>query len=1447
MRKIFLLLLLSVSIAWGAAPTNNKIIYNYSTSPLTNVVVGAMVNGSGWMFHKGDIPSGKFPQVVINGTPVTTQADVKSKWSDGSIQFAILSYIIPSIGAATGSAPNLVPGSVTLTIQQQNTCHCIFDGSGTAQTQAQMLAAGYNFDATFTLSQPNCSSNGVCTSKTASARQMLTDGNYTVWTGGDISTSIILASDGPTGTVGKAAYDIGWERDANTWSGGVISCSSGCQGTWADTGTSLSTTATSIHVADAAGWTAPIDAELYTTNNTLSPHSTQQNAEHIHVATITLDSPSCTIAPCPATLSSITRHSDNGRGAQAYAYNLSSTFLGVYPDRWKEPGSAHCTSSQTDTNCQKTFRPRVLATFFPSSNQVKIRFVGEISSTQRYGDQRYSLTLTAGNTSPATIWNQTNVYQIAGTRWSMDRYDWCEALTQIAGGVEACKAGTVTSNVNHVRSVTGYTGLTGTVWYPKEIWLNGEQATPVVDHNTPYMAYAGAVLNYDINVGTMTEATLDQSWEGNCCVHSSPISFLVNTNGGMVGNGGSNHAENISGVTGSLYYQNTYDPQMGSLSPAMGGGGGGDSEDATGPYALWTVQLLFSMSQGADHGLRMFLKSMANANWAGMFAFHVREDAANAKMDAGDSAGAGTGQPVSVTQRPTLFYPLNDSSFTAAADRVNIVGPTEAEYCGYSSSTCDVGYWPGANHLTKFLPAVYYMTGDFYILEEQQFWGSYFVFQVTPKNSTTTCARGPTGAEGGIWITINQGVCSQPTRSSANILHLEADAAGMSPNCPTLSGGNCVPSPAYNYFKHDVQFDICEQEGRFNYTAGCNTTGSTTQKSMWQYGHDAGGLGDGTGKGDIQMQQYAPSGLLPLNTFNSADQTPNAGADCGYGMQGPNLGRAFCQNANSGYNPLAAHTSGATIALAVNTAGAGNITPGTIQTCSGCSITQNLQAKVNITNVTLDGSGQNVLTFASVPATWGNGGVIAVQSDNNLLAGDNYGALGVCTMTNVTATTVTCQGSSAWPTGTTAYPGGFYAFDLSFSVTAATVTALNATQNDGGGTGLPGIRIRVDSEFMYVCSASGTTVTLCPLDNQHAMRAVTAHFGHFYMMHAYKRIFDYDLYKDLESSFWLGTYYGSFWVQSLTDGTHTPRLDFNPYMMSSGRFPYIAPDGHTLTPTWAQAQTGYNYDWQKLNHWALHDEPNQGAYGDQMLGAISWAFDMGTTNASLAYNFLSTGAASLRNVVRVNDGFDAKWIVAPLPSGLPAINTTPAPPGAVIGVAYSYQVTTSNTNGTCGSWAVASGSLPASVSINSSTGLISGTPTLPTGTFNFTLQCVDATPTTITSGTFTIVLTGIGFTTTSPLPNGTLGIAYSQTLATDGGTAPLTFAVTNGSLPPGISLNTSTGALTGIPTIPLGISTPTITVTDSLSSTASSVFSITISQGVGSVCSGCICQGCIMR
>jgi Putative Ig domain/Regulator of chromosome condensation (RCC1) repeat len=141
------------------------------------------------------------------------------------------------------------------------------------------------------------------------------------------------------------------------------------------------------------------------------------------------------------------------------------------------------------------------------------------------------------------------------------------------------------------------------------------------------------------------------------------------------------------------------------------------------------------------------------------------------------------------------------------------------------------------------------------------------------------------------------------------------------------------------------------------------------------------------------------------------------------------------------------------------------------------------------------------------------------------------------------------------------------------------------------------------------------------------------------------------------------------------------------------------------------------------------------------------------------------------------------------PTNPPVFVTTNPLPMGVVGEPYAMQLVVSNG----GVFNLFAGSLPSGLSLTSS-GMVTGTPT-QIDSANFTVQATNAVG--VSNQVYDLEIEGPPvFQTTSPLPDGTLGLPYTLQLDVDGD--PL-FSVITGSLPGGVTLN-AVGLLNGTPT-----------------------------------------------
>jgi hypothetical protein len=240
-----------------------------------------------------------------------------------------------------------------------------------------------------------------------------------------------------------------------------------------------------------------------------------------------------------------------------------------------------------------------------------------------------------------------------------------------------------------------------------------------------------------------------------------------------------------------------------------------------------------------------------------------------------------------------------------------------------------------------------------------------------------------------------------------------------------------------------------------------------------------------------------------------------------------------------------------------------------------------------------------------------------------------------------------------------------------------------------------------------------------------------------------------------------------------------------------------------------------------------------GAYNFQwaMLQNGAGYFGSASTNVAVTVNAPGGGGGGIN---------DATFISQNVPATMNAgqaytVSVTMRNSGTTTWTAGAYKLGSQNPAGNL-TWGVNQLSLPVSVSPGSNaTFTFNVTAPSTAGTYSFQWRMLqDAT------GSFGALTTGVGVVvssavppnsppsiTTISIPFGTRNVPYSQQLNATGGSLPYIWSVGSGALPAGLLLNSSSGLISGTPTIG-GTFTFTVTVTDSNSSRASQTYKMII-------------------
>ncbi|HEX3782073.1 MAG TPA: putative Ig domain-containing protein [Pseudonocardiaceae bacterium] len=171
--------------------------------------------------------------------------------------------------------------------------------------------------------------------------------------------------------------------------------------------------------------------------------------------------------------------------------------------------------------------------------------------------------------------------------------------------------------------------------------------------------------------------------------------------------------------------------------------------------------------------------------------------------------------------------------------------------------------------------------------------------------------------------------------------------------------------------------------------------------------------------------------------------------------------------------------------------------------------------------------------------------------------------------------------------------------------------------------------------------------------------------------------------------------------------------------------------------------------------------------------------------------------------------------------------TNPGNQTSTAGTSASLQIQAGDTAG--GTLSYAASGLPAGLSINTGTGLTSGTPTTASSS-TVTVTATDSTgPSGTTSFTWTVnSATGNTVTVTSPgSQTSTVGTSASVQVTASDSAAGQTLTYSASGLPAGLSINAGTGLISGTPTT-AGSSTVTVTATDTTNASGAATFSWTV-------------------
>ena len=239
---------------------------------------------------------------------------------------------------------------------------------------------------------------------------------------------------------------------------------------------------------------------------------------------------------------------------------------------------------------------------------------------------------------------------------------------------------------------------------------------------------------------------------------------------------------------------------------------------------------------------------------------------------------------------------------------------------------------------------------------------------------------------------------------------------------------------------------------------------------------------------------------------------------------------------------------------------------------------------------------------------------------------------------------------------------------------------------------------------------------------------------------------------------------------------------------------FNVPDANTTPSTSPMASGG------TITINAIACDPSHGIDG---IGGIVSGPSYGTASSdpasdTLTYTNDGDGTHTTDSFVFKDTDGNPITVTISIAAGTSPITVTPGTlPTPQVGTSYT-PVTLSASGGTAPyTYTQTGGSLPPGMNFNAASATFSGTPT-EDGSYIIDLSVSDSASNTKTLS-YALDVPAPTFVF-QPLPQMAVGVPYSQAIQVSGGTAPYHgFTVTSGSLPNGLSLNASSGVLSGTP------------------------------------------------